>query len=92
MICPHGKQVKLFEEWQCEECDKIISHGKETPTSMRSGLTAGSMADEFELLDRLATILGIAGNESQEVRHQDVVYKRRVLRAAIRELERAFKK
>jgi len=43
--------------------------------------------DEFELMDQLATILGVAGPESQEARNNDVLYQRRVLRKAIAEIK-----
>ena len=39
--------------------------------------------DEFELMDRLATDLGIAAPESAEERNGSALYRRRVLRRAI---------
>lgn len=46
--------------------------------------------DEFELIDRLATMVGVAGPESQEERNTSPAYQRRVLRKAIAALERAW--
>lgn len=39
--------------------------------------------NEFELIDLLALEYGISGKESQEERNLDVLYQRRVLRAAL---------
>ena len=44
----------------------------------------------LELIDTLATMLGIAGDESTEARWNDELYRRRVLMAAARELDRAW--
>jgi len=46
--------------------------------------------NSLNLMDDLAAKLGIAGDESTEVRWNDEVYKRRVLRAAIEQLDRAW--
>jgi hypothetical protein len=45
--------------------------------------------DEFQLMDRLATQLGIAGPESQEERNTSSLYQRAVLRAAIEQIKGA---
>jgi hypothetical protein len=45
--------------------------------------------DEFQLMDRLATHLGIAGPESQEERNTSSLYQRAVLRAAIEQIKGA---
>lgn len=39
--------------------------------------------NHYELLDELATLIGVAGDESTEARWNDEIYKRRVLRRAI---------
>lgn len=46
--------------------------------------------NEFEFIDRLATILGISGPEAQEERNTDAVYKRTVLRKALAAIEQKF--
>ena len=45
--------------------------------------------DEFQLMDRLATQLGIAGPESQEERNTSSLYQRAVLQAAIEQIKGA---
>jgi len=62
------------------------AHG---PPSNSNGLLE---LDEFELIDKLATILGIAGPESQEARNTSAVYQRQVLRRAIFAIEQAWQK
>ncbi len=52
--------------------------------------TACSTLTEFELIDKLATMLGISGPESEEMRNTSITYQRRVLRAAIVALEKTW--
>ena len=43
-----------------------------------------------ELIDQLAILLGVSGNASIEIRWNDELFKRRVLRSAIDQVERSF--
>lgn len=49
------------------------------------------LRNEFQLIDDLALLLGIAAPESEEERNMDVLYKRKVLRAAKEFIESNFK-
>lgn len=61
-----------------------MSEAKRLNESDLSELLSGK--DEFELMDLLATEVGVAGSESQEERNSSVVFRRSVLRAAIKQL------
>lgn len=45
------------------------------------------LLDEFQLIDKLAVQLGIASPESQEERNTSPLYRRAVLRAALKQIE-----
>lgn len=46
-------------------------------------ITHGAPRNHYELIDELATLVGVAGDESAEARWNDEIFKRRVLRRAI---------
>lgn len=72
--------------------DEIIDITKKLAYKQKQLELLNPILDEFQLIDRLATMLGIAAPESQEERNISSVYQRRVLRAAIKALEQAWQK
>lgn len=61
------------------------------PCKNHSSLADTGCDDEFELIDKLATLLGIAAPESQEERNASALYRRRVLRGSKDYIEGSFK-
>lgn len=81
---------------RCKKCGRIpepvkFKCGCKAAKTSESASTPCSTLDEFELMDQLAIILGIAGPESQEERNNSSIYQRRVLRAAIAAIKQAWK-
>jgi hypothetical protein len=76
--------------YRCPEKEEFYATEATSPSGLSSGAVSGSTLNEFELVDRLATMLGVAGPESQEERNMSPVYQRRVLREAISALEQAW--
>lgn len=79
---------------RCEQCfnrgDLGCNGACETSEVSESASTPCSTLNEFELMNKLATMVGVAAPEGEEIRNASVLYKRRVLRAAIAALESAW--
>jgi len=72
----------------CE--DKVICFSEDCPLKEHPLDRLVMRQNSLELIDTLANMLGIAGDESTEARWNDELYQRRVLRAAVRALDRAW--
>lgn len=56
------------------------------------GTLSQQVPDEYELMDQLATMVGVSAPESEEERNMSSLYKRRVLKKAILELAEAWER
>ena len=76
----------------CERCGDEHGALAKCQKSSESATLPCSTPDEFELMDTLAVKLGLSAPMSQEERNMSSLYKRRVLKEAIKRLDEAWNK
>ena len=76
------KMIIIDKDGKCEDSIPLINDDAKIPNDI----------DEFDLMDKLATMLGESAPISKEERNMSSLYKRRVLKSAINTLNKLLNK